>query len=55
MSIHHIKLCISGILPPALALILQPALALALALTRSIMEDSVNNVAHPNIRPNAAT
>jgi hypothetical protein len=52
MCIHH-KLCISRILLPDLALILQPALTLA--LTGSTMEDSLNGVAHPSNRPNAAT
>ena len=53
MGIHHIKLCIYGILAPALALLLQPALALT--LTGSAVEDSVNGMAHPSERPNAAT
>jgi len=51
MGIHH-KLCISAIFTTALALILQPALTLA--LTGSIVEDLLNGVAHPNNRPNAA-
>jgi hypothetical protein len=53
MGIHH-KLGISGIFTTtALALMLQPALTLA--LTGSIREDSLNDVAHPSNRPNAAT
>jgi UDP-N-acetylmuramate-alanine ligase len=52
MGIHH-KLGISGIFTTALALMLQPALTLA--LTGSTVEDSLNDVAHPSNRPNAAT
>jgi hypothetical protein len=46
-------LCISGIFTTDLALILQPALTLN--LTGSTMDDSLNDVANPSKRPNAAT
>ena len=53
MGIHH-KLGIFGIFTTtALALMLQPALTLA--LTGSTVEDSLNDVAHPSNGPNAAT